>query len=176
MSDSSYQPKITVPPTANAIHLLRTAQQHHVSLSAMADQKANIMIGVSAVIFSMLLGYTQKEGLKLPVGILFASTFSAAIASILAVMPAIKTPAKPDAAVNPLFFGSFSTKSPQEYCEEMEKILSSDDTIYTAMAMDMYYLGGVLYRKKYRFLGYSYRLFITGLILAFVTGIFTSWQ
>lgn len=142
----------------------------------MADQKANIMIGVSAVIFSMLLGYTQKEGLTLPVLILFVSTFSAAIASIMAVMPAVKATEPVQSGVNPLFFGSFSEKSPEEFCEEMEKILSSDDSIYTAMAMDMYYLGGVLYRKKYRFLGYSYRIFLVGLILAFVTGLFTHWE
>jgi hypothetical protein len=176
MSHNPDSPQITVPPTANAIHLLRTAQQHHVSLSAMADQKANIMIGVSAVIFSMLLGYTQKEGLKLPVGILFVSTLSAAITSILAVLPAVRGPGQSSSNPNPLFFGSFSTKSPQDYCAEMEKILSSDNAIYTAMAMDMYHLSGVLYRKKYRFLGYSYRLFLTGLILAFISSLFTSWR
>ncbi len=176
MSEKSPPPVISVPSSANAIHLLRTAQQHHVSLSAMADQKANIMIGVSAVIFSMLLGYTQKEGLKLPVGILFVSTFAAAIASIMAVMPAVNSSDRLQSGVNPLFFGTFSTKSPEEYCAEMQKILSSDDAIYTAMAMDMYYLGGVLYRKKYRFLGYSYRIFLMGLILAFITGMFTHWR
>ncbi|HEY1170174.1 MAG TPA: Pycsar system effector family protein [Verrucomicrobiae bacterium] len=176
MKSSSPEVRITVPPTQNAIHLLRTAQQHHVSLSAMADQKANIMIGVSALIFSMLLGYTQKEGLTLPVLILFVSTFAAAITSIMAVMPAVKTTDRVQSGVNPLFFGSFSEKSPEEYCAEMEKILKSDDSIYTAMAMDMYYLGGVLYRKKYKYLAYSYRIFLVGLVLAFVTGLFTHWE
>ncbi len=38
-----------------------------------------------------------------------------------------------------------------------------------AMALDIYGIGSVLYRKKYRFLSYGYRIFPAGLIPAFFT-------
>ena len=44
-------------------------------------------------------------------------------------------------------------------------MLSSDQSIYFAMARDFYQIGQVLYRKKYRYLGYSYRAFVIGLVL-----------
>jgi hypothetical protein len=42
------------------------------------------------------------------------------------------------------------------------------------MAMDIYGMGSVLYRKKYRFLSYSYRIFLGGLFAAFAAVIFST--
>ena len=48
------------PP--NAIHVVRTAQQIHVQLSAMADQKASILMGATFVIFTITIG--QAHGTR----------------------------------------------------------------------------------------------------------------
>ena len=77
---------------------------------------------------------------------------------------------------NPLFFGCFSQLTPEEYCREMEKVLRDDPSVYTALAMDMYGIGNVLYRKKYRYLAYSYRIFLGGLFLTFLTGAISNWK
>ncbi len=173
----SFDPqRINIAHSSGAVYLLRTAQQHHVHLSSMADNKANIMIGVSALIFSMLIGYTQQEGFGLPTGILAVSTLMAATTAIMAVMPATKGPAPGTKGFNPLFFGCFSQLTPEEYCREMEKVLRDDPSVYTALAMDMYGIGNVLYRKKYRYLAYSYRIFLGGLFLTFLTGAISNWK
>ena len=173
----SFDPqRINIAHSSGAVYLLRTAQQHHVHLSSMADTKANIMIGVSALIFSMLIGYTHQEGFGLPTGILAVSTLMAATTAIMAVMPATKGPAPGTKGFNPLFFGCFSQLTPEEYCREMEKVLRDDPSVYTALAMDMYGIGNVLYRKKYRYLAYSYRIFLGGLFLTFLTGALTNWK
>ncbi len=39
----------------NAVHMVRTAQAIHVQLSAMADQKASILMGASFVIFTITI-------------------------------------------------------------------------------------------------------------------------
>ncbi len=172
-----YDPKrINIDHSSAAVYLLRTAQQHHVHLSSMADNKANIMIGVSALIFSMLIGYIQKEGLGLPTGILAVSTLMAATTAIMAVLPSSKGQAPGNPGFNPLFFGCFSQLTPEEFCREMEKVLRDDPSVYTALAMDMYGIGHVLYRKKYRYLAFSYRIFLGGLFLAFLAGLFTNWK
>ena len=48
--------KVTVkaPPRQDIIHTLRTAQQHQVTLSMIADQKANIIIGFALIFFSVI--------------------------------------------------------------------------------------------------------------------------
>ena len=45
-----------VPERNTSDNMLRTAQQHHVHLSAMADTKANIIITVSSIVLTLSLG------------------------------------------------------------------------------------------------------------------------
>ena len=126
---------------ANAIHLIRTCQAHHVTLSAMADQKANIIIGVNSVIFALVV----KEAAHNPaLLVLAASSGLAAVLCMLAVLPAIG--------------GAKAT---------LVRTNSDDHAIQMAMARDVYQLGQVLARKKYKYLGWGYRVFIGGLIATF---------
>jgi hypothetical protein len=166
---------IRVGHSGAAVYLLRTVQQHHVHLSSMADTKANILIGASAVIFSLLIGFLQKDGFSLPAVVMLLFTLAAATTAIMAVTPSVKGPPPGSRVFNPLFFGCFSQLTPDEYCRKMEQVLNNDSNIYTSMAMDIYALGGVLYRKKYRYLTYSYRIFLSGLIAAFVSALLTLW-
>jgi hypothetical protein len=47
--------------------------------------------------------------------------------------------------------------------------MAQPQTMYEAMAHDIYQNGQVLAHKKYRFLGYAYRILLTGLVASFVT-------
>ena len=46
--------------------------------------------------------------------------------------------------------------------------LHSDDELYRTMLHDLYQNGRVLERKKYRLLGYAYRIFLAGLTASFL--------
>jgi len=59
----------------NAVHLLRTVQQMHVQLSAMADQKARILMGASFVIFTIIIGQARSGPVTLPMLILGTGAF-----------------------------------------------------------------------------------------------------
>lgn len=149
---------------ANAIHLIRTMQAHHVTLSAMADQKANIIIGINSVIFALVL----KDAARDPaVMVLAASSGLAAVLCMLAVLPSIGggkgTPQPP----NLLFFAGFTQMSEAEWVAWLERTNADDHAIQAAMARDVYQLGQVLARKKYRYLGWGYRVFIGGLVASF---------
>jgi len=160
------------PHSSAAVYLLRTMQQHHVHLSAMADNKANIMIGVSALIFSGLVTVAQRETLGLPLQILGVGTLLAACAAVIAVLPKVQGPPPDSPHYNPLFFGCFMQRSPEEWVHELEGILTTESGIYSAMALDVYGIGSVLYRKKYRWLVRSYQLFLISLVAAFVVAVF----
>ena len=47
------------PP--NAVHVIRTAQQINVMLSQMADQKANILLAATFVIFTIAIGQARAD-------------------------------------------------------------------------------------------------------------------
>ena len=148
----------------NAVHMVRTAQQAHFQLSAMADQKASLLMAATFVIFTITIGQTKGAATPLPLLILGGAAFLAAVCAILAVIPTIKGPG--GARANLLFFGSFAGLGEEEYVARMDDLLRDDRDIYAAMARDIYQNGSVLARKKYRLLGYAYRIFLAGLILS----------
>ena len=154
-----------------AIYLLRTVTQSHVHLSSMADTKANILIGACAVIFSLLIGRTGSDGYSLPVAILLVSTLMSTATAILAVMPKVKGPPPGSPQFNPMFFGCFAQLNAQEFVQTMDKVLESDAAVYTAMTRDIHSMGHVLFRKKYRYLTYSYWIFLAGFFAAFAAAL-----
>jgi hypothetical protein len=151
---------------ANAVHLVRTTQLAQIQLSAMADHKASILMGATFVIFTISLSQARGAALPLPLLILGGSAFFSAVFAVAAVLPAIRF--RKEAPENLLFFGSFTKLGEEEYLDLLTERLKSDDSIYRTMARDIYQNGQVLAGKKYRFLGYAYRIFLAGLTASFI--------
>ena len=151
---------------ANAVHLVRTTQMIHVQLSAMADQKASILMAATFVIFTITIGQARGAVIPIPLLILGGAAFFSAICAVLAVLPATKYKRK--GGLNLLFFGSFTQLEEDDYLAQITERLKTDEGIYLTMARDIYQNGVVLARKKYRLLGYAYRIFLVGLIASFI--------
>ena len=150
----------------NAVHLVRTAQQVHVHLSAMADHKASILMGATFVIFTISIGQARQSSAPVPLLILGAAAFFSAVLAVLAILPA--THYRKLGTGNLLFFGSFTQLTEEEHTERILDRLASDEQIYRTMLHDLYQNCVVLERKKYRLLGYAYRVFLAGLSASFV--------
>jgi hypothetical protein len=157
------------PFPTNTIHVIRTAQTINVQLSAMADQKASILMGATFVVFTIAVGQSHGAMPPLPLLILGGAAFLAAVCAVLAVIPAIGW--KRGAGANLLFFGDFANLEEADYVERMVGLLHDEEEGYRAMARDMHRNGRVLARKKYRMLGFAYRIFLLGMtasLIAFV--------
>jgi hypothetical protein len=150
---------------ANAVHVIRTQQQIHVVLSQMADQKANMLLAATFVVFTIALGQVRQMAEPLPLLILGGAAFLSGIVAILAVMPATRL--KTGGAPNLLFFGSFTALGEEEYLERITTEIAADYSAYRMMARDLYQNGVVLQRKKYRLIGWAYRIFLVGLVASF---------
>ncbi len=159
-----------VPERNTGDNLIRTAQQHHVQLSAMADLKANIIITVSSVILTVTLGRTNDPQLKVGAIILLCFTSVALILAILAVLPKyrpLRLNGKPTPPYfNLLFFGHFAELPRERFLKEMAHAMRSDGSAYEAMAKDLYSLGVYLAHYKYPYLRAAYLFFLTGFVLA----------
>ncbi|PZU11682.1 Pycsar system effector family protein [Sphingomonas sp.] len=161
------EPKPPASP-ANAIHLIRTTQQAHYALSQMADQKASILMAATFVIFTITIGQA-KAGTPPPAALLVLGGFAflSAVLTMLALLPAIR--ARPGGTLNLLFFGSFTQLDQEEYVRRMLIAMETDESIFRTMATDIYQNGKVLAGKKYRLLGYAYRVFLVGLTASLLT-------
>jgi hypothetical protein len=149
------------PP--NAVHMMRTAQLAQLQLSAMADTKASILMGATFVIFTITIGKAQGSTAPLPLLILGGAAFFSAVFAVLAVLPMTRR-RKPSGEPNILFFGTFTQMGEEEFIDAVTARLHSDDSVYRTMARDIYQAGSVLQNKKYRMLGYAYRIFLAGLV------------
>jgi hypothetical protein len=160
-----------VPERNTGDVILRTAQQHHVQLSAMADVKANIIITVSSIVLMVTLGRSTDASLQASSMTLIGFTLAALLLAVLAVLPKYR-PLKlnPDGTLpahfNRLFFGHFAGVPRERFLEEMAKAMKPDGSVYEAMATDLYELGYYLAHHKYRYLRLSYIFFLTGFVAA----------
>lgn len=160
--DQKADPRGGFPP--DSVHLMRTAMQTQYQLSQMADQKANMLLAASFVIFTVTISLGNTGARPLPLLILGAAAFAAACLAVLAVLPSVKTPPRPEGPANVLFFGSFTQLPEAEYVERLLSVAGDTRTTFEAFAHDIYQNGRVLAFKKYRYLGYAYRILLAGLI------------
>lgn len=159
-------PRVYAP---DFVHLLRTTQGIQYQLSQMADQKANLLMGTTFVIFTITLGQ-MRDGGHPPTALLILGGFAflSALLAVMTVLPSTKAPPRTDGPANLLFFGSFAQLTEEEFVRLMLDTCETHQSVFEAFARDIYQNGRVLARKKYRLLGHAYRTLVTGLVLSFI--------
>jgi pycsar effector protein len=159
-----------IPERNTGDAILRTAQQHHVALSSMADTKANIIITVSSIVLTLSLGRIGDPELRPAVQTLAVFTLISLFFAILAVLPKHRAPRAGQGAFpadfNLLFFGHFAELPREEFLREVAGAMKPDGSVYRTMANDLYSIGWYLAHRKYRYLRYSYLFFLAGFVLA----------
>lgn len=158
---------------SNAVHLMRTNQQLTMQLSQMADQKASILMGATFVVFTISVGQLRSGAMAVPLAVLATFAFLSAVLAISAVMPRFGPmppagDAEGDARRNLLFFGHFASMTEEAFIAAVKARSRTEEEMYDMMLRDTYQNGVVLGRRKYRYLGYAYRLFVVGLTLTFI--------
>jgi hypothetical protein len=161
---------LAVPERNTGDSMLRTAQQHHVQLSMMADMKANIIITVSSIVLTLTLGRVNDPELRHSAITLLVFTLLALLLAILAVLPKYR-PLRLASDILPghfnlLFFGHFAELSRERFLREVAASMKADGTVYDTMARDVYALGYYLAHYKYRYLRLAYLFFLTGFVMA----------
>lgn len=155
--------------------MYRTTYRTHVNLSSIADNKANFMLTINAIVISFVVTNLVPKlrgdtWLIAPTAILLATCLSALVFAIMATRPKV-TEGKvtrediKEKRSNLLFFGNFYKMDLEDFHWGMTEMIKDSDYLYSSMTRDLYFLGVVL-AKKYRFLRICYGLFMYGLILS----------
>ena len=161
-----------VPEDRTAVdNILRVNHGNQMRLGLMADQKANIMITVASIVFSITIANLDNVAMKWPLLTFAIGSFFALLFAIFAIIPNTDYPKvkgtkeidRKSPFFNPLFFGHFAHLPIEEYKEDYAKTLMTDDKVYDAMAGDIYGQGKVLALGKYKFLKWSYMSFLWGM-------------
>ena len=164
-----------IPENRTAVdNILRVNHGNQMRLGLMADAKANIMITVTSIVFSVTVANLDNEVMKWPLLVFAFGCFFSLLFAIFAIIPNTGYPKvkgskeidRNSPIFNPLFFGHFAHLDIHEYKEDYAKILMTDDNVYDSMAGDIYGQGKILALKKYKYLKWSYNSFLIGMSAA----------
>jgi predicted metal-dependent HD superfamily phosphohydrolase len=162
--------------------LYRSVYDYHINLTSIADNKANMMISINTIIISIVItlfgtGFTfstQSEFSSVrfvfPMAFLLLTSLLTVVFAILSARPNVTNKEKyelnkKDSSI--LFFGNFAQLQLKEFVDRIEELKKEKDELYNSMSVDIYYLGSVLV-KKYRYLSWSYNIFMFGMVFCAV--------
>ena len=162
-------------PTRGIETMFRTTSKNHIELSAMADNKANIMISINSIVLSIIISVLVRKleeypHFIIPTIILTVVCLITIVLSILTTRPTISKGkfTKNDInnkRTNLLFFGNFHNMSLEEYEWGMNELMKDGHYLYGSLIKDIYFLGAVL-GKKYKRLRLAYTIFMFGFVIA----------
>ncbi|WP_420580315.1 Pycsar system effector family protein [Reichenbachiella sp.] len=162
-------------PTRGIETMFRTTSKNHLDLSAMADNKANIMISINSIILSIIVSVLIRKleeypHFIIPTMIMTVICLVTIVLSILATRPNISNGKFTQSDIknqrtNLLFFGNFHKMSLEEYEWGMNELMKNSNYLYGSLIKDIYYLGAVL-GKKYKRLRVAYTVFMFGFVVA----------
>lgn len=162
--------------------LYRSVYDYHINLTSIADNKANMMISINTIIMSIVItlfgtGFTfstQSEFSSVrfvfPMAFLLLTSLLTVVFAILSARPNVTNKekyelSKKDSSI--LFFGNFAQLQLKEFVDRIEELKKEKNELYNSMSVDIYYLGSVLV-KKYRYLSWSYNIFMFGMVICAV--------
>lgn len=166
--------------TAGIQTLFRVTYRTQINLIRIADTKANMILGINAMIISVLIGIisstvlfsnnrvVENFELVIPIVTIMLTAIFSSVFAIRAVQPRLILSKKGNLSTNQekrslLFFENIYGLALNEYLETMKQILESKSDVYENMIIDIFNQATVLHRK-YAKLRTSYIIFLVGFI------------
>jgi hypothetical protein len=153
----------------------RIASANHMRLSAMADNKAHILLSINSIIISVILSVmakklTESSYLVIPTAILLCVCLATIVFAVLTTRPKVSrsiftADQVSNHEVNLIFFGNFHRLEQETYESGIREVMHDKEYLYKTLTNDIYYIGKVL-AVKYRYLNIGYMIFMFGLIFS----------
>jgi hypothetical protein len=160
--------------------MLKTTFRNNIDLTSIADNKANIMLSINAIIItvSMPLFLANIESLKLyilPYSILMLTCVTSIVFATIATRPAKLKGMIVDSDLGNyqksiFFFGNFFRMDYLKYRNLLRTTLSDETRLEETIIGDMYMLGKVL-GKKYETIRLCYSSFVFGIMSTAIGGV-----
>lgn len=168
----------TIATNKSAQTQLKTSLRNHIDLSAIADNKANIMLSVNAIVITvgvplLIDRLVLHPQLLVPTIILGLTCLISMIFATLSTRPRKMSgiTAEEDIALkktNLFFFGNFYKMDFKPYEKGMKQVVADNELMDNSITRDLFFLGKTL-GDKFSQLRVCYNVFMIGIVLAVVT-------
>ncbi|MEM9888084.1 MAG: Pycsar system effector family protein [Bacteroidota bacterium] len=174
---------------SKTINIIRTTQRNNIELTAIADNKANVLLTLNALILTAIIPYVLRNSdlilgtyYYIPIMIATVTCFLTIYQATLVLTPydfdKKRIGANPDSKPSPFFFGNFYKMRSVEYYDYLEEGLKNPDLVKAHLAQDLFYIGRRLGIKMARIrtaftiflIGLSLTLISTAIVLIFTPG------
>jgi len=144
--------------TRETINVIRTTQRNNIDLTAIADNKANVLLSLNALIITivvpLVLGnfdFVVDHYLYIPLFILGATSFGTIFYAAKVLKPtdfdAMREEIEQKMPASPFFFGNFYKMDVDEYFDSIKGLMSDPSMVKAHVAQDLYYIGRRLGNK-----------------------------
>lgn len=174
--DVSSREHLTVKPnTGGVIDLLNAVHRSHLRLNVMADQKANILMGIIGIMFTVVLTKltsteTYATHVQLILIVFISLELVAFSSSLMVIAPkfhgkfAIKNI---ESMPNPFFFGFYTNFKEDDYVAHMLGSIEDNEKAKALFLKDIYQMGKIL-KRKYKQLRRAYLFAFLGVAISLV--------
>ena len=163
----------------DAINIIRTTLRNNVELTHIADNKANVLLSLTAIMITFLIPnvvanmeYIEKKHLYIPLIILSTTCLLTILICTIVLKPIhfdkLRDKNDPIGRHSPFFFGNFYKMKPKEYYQYMQESLDKGSSVRQHLAQDLYYLGRRL-GYKMTWIRRAFDIFLGGIFLTLLT-------
>ncbi len=162
----------------DTLNMIRTTYRNNIELTNIADNKANILLSLNALMITFLipivlsnLEVIMLENLYLPLITLSVTCLTTIILAAMATRP-IRM-GQQDVERNgtsqksPFFFGNYYKMEVDDYLDLIERAINDPKLIKDYVKLDLYFMGKGL-GVKYSKIRTCYNVFIGGLVLTVI--------
>lgn len=167
--------RVSIVESRSSQMMFKTALRNHMDLSNLADNKANIMLSVNALIITIAMPVLagqlrQHPEYIIPFIMILGTCLSSMVFATLATVPMKMTGLTDMESIkagrsNLFFFGNFYSMTYNDYKLGIQEVTSKEENLEDSIMRDLFFLGKSLGRK-YRQLRICYIIFMIGMVAA----------
>ncbi len=162
----------------DVLNIIRTTMRNNIDLTHIADNKANVLLSLSALMMTFLLPFlvpyidvVKHYMLWIPLLILVITCLITIYITTLVLKPGkfyenLKNLEK-GRRISPFFFGNFYKMSPDEYRNYIDTEIEEGRSVRTHVTADFYYVGARLGRKM-ELMRVAFNIFMIGFFTAII--------
>ncbi len=155
------------------IGILRTTLRNNIELTHLADNKANVLLSLNAIMLTFLVPLTipnidliEQYHLEAPILILVVTCLSTVYLSVLVLKPGKFSGQRinidEDHQLSPFFFGNFERMTKDEFLKYSDDVLSNASLVKSFLSNDFYHIGLRL-AEKMKLMRRAFNIFMIGL-------------
>lgn len=161
------------------INIIRTTQRNNVELTHIADNKANVLLSLNAIMLTFLIptvvanmDYIVAKHLYIPLIILALTCFFTIYISTVVLKPTrfdnLRDEKNPKSRHSPFFFGNYYNMKPNDFFKYIDQELKKKANVKQHLSQDLYFVGRRL-GYKMTWIRRAFNIFLTGIFLSLLT-------